>query len=56
MRELTVHDQPLHFSAVPFHGGEVTVLRNDKPLSEQIEDGSILTIHTKQPKDSCIGI
>jgi len=40
---------PLQLSAAPFHGGEVTILRNDKPLSEQVEDGSILTIQRKDP-------
>jgi len=45
-------DQPLQISAAPFYGGEVTILRNDKPLSEQVEDGSILSIQTRQLKDS----
>ena len=49
---LTTHDQPLQLSATPFHGGEVTTLRNDKPFSEQVEDGSILTIQRRQGMDS----
>jgi hypothetical protein len=51
-KKLTTRDQPLELSAAPFNGGEVTTLRNDKPLSEQVEDGPTLTIQTRQPKDS----
>lgn len=42
------HDQPLQVSAFPFHGGEGIILQNNKPLADQIEDGSILTIQTRQ--------
>jgi hypothetical protein len=44
--------QPLQISAAPCHGGEAIVLQNDKPLSEQVEDGSVLTIQTRQKNDS----
>ncbi len=51
-RETYHRDQPLQISAAPFYGGEVAILRNDKSLSEQVEDGSILAIQTRQLEDS----
>jgi len=39
---------PLQVSAAPFHGGEIIILANNKPLADQIEDGSILTVQTRQ--------